>query len=415
MRELRLDNLISLELLQKVQDNFSAAVGVAMVIVDKAGVPVTRPSGFSAFCQAARASGVRRDQCFRCDDEGARRALATGEPSIYRCHCGLVDFAAPIIVRGQYLGGIIAGQVWVSDDDEDATRLEYISPPDGSWRQDPHLCALREEIETISFQKLRSASYTLFHMASYLVEEGYSNAVNQELHAKNMRLLEESKKRVELEKSLREAELQALSYQVNPHFIFNVMNTIGRLARKEQAPQTETVLYEFADMLRYVLKKSHSQIVPFGHELKHVRNFINIQKVRMGDRLSVDIDIPERYEEVLCPFMVLHPIVENSINYAIEPRDEDGHISIRALDDGKDLIIEVSDNGEGFAPGVAEKSLAGVANHHGRPSIGLHNIDSRMRYYFGPDYKIHIENKRIPEEGAFVQMRIPLQFDPCYV
>ncbi len=413
VRELRLENLISPEFLQKVQDNFSAAVGIAMVIVDKAGVPITKPSGFSAFCHAARASSVKRSQCFRCDDEGARRAMATGEPSIYRCHCGLVDFAAPIIVRGHYVGGIIAGQVLISEEDGGDT-LDYISPPDGSWRLNPLLNELRDEIQVISYQKLRSASYTLFHMAAYLVEEGYSNAVNQELNAKNLRLLEESKKRVELEKSLREAELQALSSQVNPHFLFNVMNTIGRLARKERAPQTETVLYEFADMLRYVLKKSPTQFTSFGHELNHVKNFINIQKVRMGDRLHVNINVSSKYEDILCPFMVLHPLVENSINYAIDPLEADGHIFINAQDDGKDLIIEVIDNGEGICPAMAKASLAGEADHHGRPSIGLHNIDSRLRYYFGDDYGLHIEGKRTPDEGTYVKMRIPLDFDPCY-
>lgn len=408
---LRLDDLISVDLLQKVQDNFSAAVGIAMVIVDQEGAPVTRPSGFSAFCQTIRTSDARRDHCFLCDDEGGRMAMATGEPSIYRCHCGLVDFAAPVIVRGQYLGAVISGQVQLRDVPE--TPIEYILPPDESWRQDPHLSALRAKILEIPYVKLRAAAYTLFHLAAYLVEESYSNAVSQELSAKNLKLMEESKRRVELEKSLREAELQALSYQVNPHFLFNVLNTIGRLALKEHAEKTETVVHAFADMMRYVLKKTRSQLVPFSTEVEHVRSYLYIQKVRMGDRFTFSIDVPPVHDGVLCPFMVLHPIVENCINYAVEPRESDGRIEISARSDGKDLIVEVVDNGDGIAPDMARSALDGKAEHHGRTSIGLHNVDSRLRYFFGDDHGLTIESPGLPGRGTRVRMRFPLDFDPC--
>jgi len=407
--ELRLQDLISLDVLQKVQENFSNAVGISMVIVDAEGSPVTQPSGFSRFCQSVRTSGVRRDECIRCDDEGGRIAMATGGPSIYRCHAGLVDFAAPIIMRGQYLGAILAGQVRLRETSEVA--IEYISPPDDWWRQDDRLRALRDEIPEISYQKLRSAAYAMFHLAAYLVEESYSKAVSDELNAESLRLMVESKRRVELEKLLREAELQALSYQVSPHFLFNVLNTIGRLALKENATQTETMLYAFADMMRYVLKKSRSQIVSFRNELEHVQNYLNIQKVRMGDRLTFSINVPERYNEVLCPFMVLHPLVENSIQYGIEPRESGGRIEITARDDGKDMILEVTDDGDGIAPDIIGVALAGVAEHHGRTSIGLHNIDSRLRHFFGADYRIRIENRSAQGGGTWVQMRFPLTFD----
>lgn len=407
--ELRLEDLISIDVLQKVQDNFSATVGISMIMVDAEGAPATQPSGFSGFCQSVRTSGVRREECFRCDDEGGRIAMATGAPSIYRCHAGLVDFAAPIIIRGQYLGAILAGQVHLRDTSEVA--IEYISAPDDWWRQDDHLRALREKIPEISYQKLRSAAYTMFHLAAYLVEESYSKAVNDELNAESLRLMVESKRRIELEKLLREAELQALSYQVNPHFLFNVLNTIGRLALKEHATETETMLYAFADMMRYVLKKSRSQIVSFRNEIEHVQNYLNIQKVRMGDRLMFSLNVPERYNDVLCPFMVLHPIVENSIQYGIEPRETGGRIEIKARDDGKDMILEVIDDGEGISPDIIGVALAGVADHHGRTSIGLHNIDSRLRHFFGADYRIKIENRRAQGGGTWVQMRFPLTFD----
>jgi ligand-binding sensor protein len=408
---LRLEDLISVDMLQKVQDNFSAAVGVAVVIVDENGAPVTLPSGFSAFCQAIRTSEARRERCFLCDNMGGRRAVAAGEPSIYQCHCGLVDFAAPIIVRDQYLGAVISGQVRLQDEHE--ISLDYIAPPDASWQSDAYLCALRAEIHEIPYLKLRSAAYTLFYLAGYLVEESYTNVARQELDAKNLNLMEESKRRVELEKLLREAELKALSYQVNPHFMFNVLNTIGRLALREHAQKTENIVYAFADMMRYVLKRSRSQIVVLNSELEHVRNYLYIQKVRMGDRLTFSLNVPSKYDGVFCPFMVLHPIVENSVNYAVEPLEADGRIDITAYDDGKDMILDVVDNGDGMSADMIHAALGGVLEQHGRTGIGLHNVDSRFKYFFGEGYGLTIESPGTPGGGTKVRIRFPLEFDPC--
>ena len=408
---LRLIDLISVEMLQRVQDNFSAAVGIAVTIVDEEGEPVTRSGGFSAFCQAIRSSQVRRERCIHCDNEGGRMAGEAGEPSIYRCHCGLVDFAAPIIIRDKYLGAVISGQVCLQDEKEAA--LEYIIPPDHSWQQDDQLRALNEDIPRIPYEKLKSAAYTLYYLAQYIVEENYANVVGQQLAAQSLALMEESKRRADLEKSLREAELKALSYQVNPHFMFNVLNSIGRLAMKENAQRTEDVVYAFADMMRYVLKRSQSQVVAFDSEVEHVRNYLYIQKIRMGERLTFSLDIPDRYAKVLSPFLALHTLVENSINYAVEPREADGRIEITARDDGKDMTLEVVDNGDGMDTERVRSALDGASGHHGRTSIGLHNVDSRLRYLFGDDYGIVIESPVSHGRGTRVRMRFPLEFDPC--
>jgi len=410
---LRLEDLIRVEKLQKVQDNFSDAVGVAVVIVDHQGKPVTRSSGFSSFCQAIRETEAGLHRCFLSDNGGGRMAMATGEPSIYRCHCGLVDFAAPIIVRGQYLGAVLSGQVTLSG--EHGLDLKPIVPLDESWRNDPHLAALHEDIHEIPYTKLQSAAYTLFYLAEYLVEESYANVVRQELDAKNLRLMDESKRRAELERMLHQAELIALSCQVNPHFLFNVLNSIGRLALLEKAKNTETIVFAFADMMRYVLKKSRSQIVTLRSELDHIRNYMYIQQVRMGDRFTFALTVSDNYADVQCPFMSLQPLVENCVNYAIEPREADGRIEIRARDDGKDVIVEITDNGDGMALDKIGSALDGTADHLGRTSIGLNNVDSRLRHFFGDDYRLRIESPGTPGGGTRVQMRLPLHFDSCSI
>lgn len=410
-RSLKIRDLISLDMLQKVQDNFSEAVGIALITVDERGVPVTRPSGFCDFCQQMRTTERGRDLCFHCDNVGGRTALKKGKPSIYRCHCGLVDFATPILLQNHYLGAIISGQVCIQEDI--SSHLDYVMAPDDSWQNGHDLTDLHRSVAEISYAKLRSAAYTLFYLAGYLVEESYANAVNQELSAQNLKLAEESRRRVELEKSLREAELQALTYQVNPHFMFNVLNTIGRQAYLENADKTEKIVYAFSDMMRYVLKRSSPRLIKFIDEVEHVNNYLYIQKVRMGDRLSFSMNFAQKYGNVLCPFMTLHPIVENCINYAAEPREETTSIAVDACDDGTDLIVTVTDNGQGIPPDVLHAILSGDEVSGGKSTgIGLHNVDTRLRYFFGDNYGLEVESPVEQGGGTRVRMRFPLDFDP---
>ncbi|MGI2030832.1 sensor histidine kinase [Rhizobium panacihumi] len=415
VRRKRLLELMGTDMLQKVQDNFSAAVGVAMVIVDPEGVPVTKPSGFSSFCQSIRLRAEWRERCFHCDAVGGRTALSTGEPSIYKCHCSLVDFAAPIIMRGEYLGAVICGQVKLAVGEEapGLVDLSNIFPTEQSWHEDQPLLDEHRRIGEITYEKLRSAAFSMFYIASHIVEESYSKGVTQELYANNLRLAEESKRRAQLEKLLREAELQALSYQVNPHFLFNVLNTIGRLALVEEAAQTENTVYAFADMMRYILKKSGSQFVPLRTEIEHVGNYLQLLKLRLGDRFDFTLDVPEEFMEVLCPFMVLQPIVENCINYAIEPRESGGLIELVGYRDGADVIIDIVDNGAGISPDRKQEVMRGEADHGNRKSIGIYNVDSRFRYYFGPEHGLEILSPYRQGRGTLVRMRFPLDFDPA--
>lgn len=409
-RSVRLQDLINLDMLQKVQDNFSQAVGISLVTVDTQGVPVTTLSGFTPYCLALRSTRKGRERCIRSDDVGGRTAMSRGGPCLYVCHGGLVDFAVPLVLRNQYLGAILAGQVRLESTNGDP--VERLIPNDESPLHDPELRKLYDGIGRIPYTKIHSAAYTLYHLAGYLVEESYSNLVSQELNAKNLRLMEESKRLLELEKSLREAELQALSYQVNPHFLFNVLNAIGRLAYFEHAERTEKVVYGFSDMMRYVLRKNISQFVSVYNELEHVRNYLYIQQVRMSDKFTFSLQVPERYTGVLCPFMVLQPIVENCINYAVETRGEDGYVRITGYDDGRDMILEIVDNGDGIDLERAMAALEGSVDRQSGTGIGLHNVNKRLKFYFGEGYGLQIESDNVPGGGTTVRMRFPLEFDP---
>lgn len=400
----RLGDLLEIDKLQTLQDNFSQAMGIALVIIDEGGVPVTQPSGFSSFCVVSRQDPKQANMCFQCDNAGGRAAMSANKPVIYRCYCDYVEFAVPIIVHGKYLGAFISGQVKVEPEKE--ANIKHILGVDNSWRSNQELVQLHKNVNIVAYDRFEAAAYSLLHITQYLAEQGYTNNIQKELHAKSIKLADELLVRAELETSLREAEYKALCYQINPHFLFNVLNTIGRLALLEDATKTEKIVYDFSDMMRYILKKSDNKLITIGSEINYVRSYLSIQELRMKDRFSYDISVPEKYFNIASPFLILQPIVENCFNYVVEPRESGSHIGITAFDDDKDVIIEISDNGDG----IPEEKIAAIlsGSMHESSSIGIGNVQNRLKLTFGENYDLEIicDNKLVV--GTTVRMRFPM-------
>ena len=167
------------------------------------------------------------------------------------------------------------------------------------------LVELYSQVKEVSVEKIEAVAQIICDSYNYSVEREYANKVNAELREKDYKLMKEEKLRIEMEKSLRDIELKALHYQINPHFLFNVLNTIGRLAFFENAKMTEDVVYAFADMMRYILRKSRDPLSPLREELTHVQNYLKIQKIRLGSRLQYSINISEAYYSVKLPLSAL--------------------------------------------------------------------------------------------------------------
>ncbi|MDR9828529.1 PocR ligand-binding domain-containing protein, partial [Vibrio sp. FNV 38] len=365
-----LDKYLDINRLQKLQNNFSKSMEIALVVVDSHGEPVTKPSGFCEYCAQSRKDPLRKAKCYESDDAGGRIAMQTGKPVVYRCYCGFVECAVPIMINGQYLGAMISGQVKVEDSKK--SKIPYILEDNKSWEKSSELDALYDQTRKMDYERFVSTADTLFDVASYLVEQAHSSFMQSDLHKKELELKNELQKSMEMEKALHEAEFKALSYQVNPHFLFNVLNTIGRLAYLEEADRTENMLYNFSDMMRYLLRKSSRGVITLGHEVKYVKNYMSIQNVRMGDRFSYTCNIPDKYSNIPCPFLILQPLVENFFNYVVEPRDIMSTLSIEAHDDGENIFIEMQDNGNGISKEKIEEIITGE-KHSNSGCIGIYN------------------------------------------
>lgn len=402
-----LRDVIDVEILQEIQDKFAEATGFAAVTVDYQGKPVTNYSNFSRFCKLIRLNNRCREVCEQSDAHGGLEAARTGKTYIYRCHTGLVDFAAPIIVQGQFLGSIMAGQVLVEE--SKLLTLDNIVKKVAGWDQNQEILDAYNEIAVIPFDKIVAAAEMMFLVSNYIVEKGIINIVQQELHNKNIKLMEEMKARIELEKALKDSELKTLQSQINPHFLFNALNTIGRLALIEKADRTQETVFLLAEMLRYTLKKAN-QIVTLEDEVLHIERYLKIQSIRFGSRIKFHIHIPDALKDIKIPFMTLQPIIENAINHGLESKESGGTIKVEGLFSGKDVIIHICDDGIGIPPSKLSlilkennKNILGKST----TGIGISNVHQRLVHYYGPEYGVYIESQ--PSEGTKVQLRIPRQ------
>ena len=406
---IKLTEVFEVEQLQQIQDYYSDATGLAAIIVDYKGNPITSYSNFTPYCMKVRENPDWLEACHRSDAHGGIQAANTGKPSIYICHGGLVDLAVPIMFKGSYLGAVLSGQVRIPD--EELARL----PVDCAmtltdFSNHPEVTKLREDTQLTTIKQVLASANLLKMIVDHLLEKPMIENMERELTEKNQTLMEEMQQRNKIESALKEADLKALQAQVNPHFLFNTLNTIGRLAMMEQADRTQEMIYLFSDMMRYSLKKEKSDFVTVGEELEHVKNYLSIQKMRLGNRLEYRINNDSECNRILCPFMTIQPFVENAIIYAVEPRKEGGKIYIEAIKKDNALHIQIKDDGPGIPMDIQKALLNGTyetkEDDRGN-GIGIDNCNQRIKYYYGDDHGIQFDNT--DPVGANVKIILPIQ------
>lgn len=404
---LKITDIIDVEVLQKIQDSFTSATGLAAVTVDYKGNPITEYSNFSEYCNCVRKDRRNRDYCYQSDAHGGIESARSGKPSIYICHGGLVDLAVPIMVKGNYLGAILAGQVKI--DEEEMKRLPLGSEHElTDFSGQPEIVNLYDKILKTTLTQVMAAADLLYTIANYLVEKQMIHIMQEELHNKNLELMEEVKLRSEVEASLKEADLKALQAQINPHFLFNVLNTIGRLALLEGAEKTQEMIYAFSDMMRYTLKKEKNNIVTLKEEMEHVQNYLSIQKMRLGNRLNYSVKVDRLAEDIVCPFMTVQPFVENAIIHAIEPNAKGGKVMISAELFKETVILKIVDDGKGIQADKITKILDGTYESDVREKntgIGINNANKRLMYYYGVEHGVDIKSEL--DNGTEITIKIP--------
>lgn len=213
--------------------------------------------------------------------------------------------------------------------------------------------------------------------------------------------------RVKIEQTnLRKTELILLQEQINPHFLYNTLDTITWLAESKKYQEVVDMVGSLSKYFRTSLSKG-STLITLKEEEQHVRSYLEIQKVRYEDILTYEIIIDEDLSDCLVPKITLQPIVENALYHGIKNRRRVGKISIRGRRDKDNVVIEVSDNGLGMTKERVEEVVAELEKYDKEQKnfYGLFNVNERLRLHFGDAYGIHISSSYL--KGTSVTVRIP--------
>ncbi len=400
----QLTQIIDTGVLQEVQDKFAVATGLSVVIADKEGNALTRPSRFTTLCNMIRSTPQGLANCQRCDATLGIAANETGEAVMARCHAGLYDQAAPIVVDGDYLGSVLCGQVML----QEAT-LEWKEALSIYLRtlglESPKGDDIFKDIAITSPERFRSEAGLLQIMAQYIVSIGLASVNERLLHEQNLNLMRHEAARIKLEHDVKAMELKALQSQVNPHFLFNTLNTIVRLAMMEGAEQAEEVSYALSRLLRYIMRNTGPE-VSLEDEIAHVEEYLKIQQFRFGNRLKSHMEISQLAKGFQLPIMTLQPLVENALVHGLEPQIDGGVVTIIVSQMNSETRITVEDDGIGISPQRLQEIQQNQGTKNGLShgaGLGLSNVIARLQNCYGSRFSYAIWSQ--PHQGTRVTLK----------
>ena len=208
------------------------------------------------------------------------------------------------------------------------------------------------------------------------------------------------------EEQKRRSELDVLQSQINPHFLYNTLDSVVWMTENGRTQDAVVMITALARFFRISLSRG-SNIIPIADELEHARHYLTIQKMRYKNKFSAVITAEDGVESLHTIKLIVQPILENAIYHGMAYADGDGEIAVRAFREGADVVIDVADNGPGMPEDVVERLLdpGGPNASAGGSGIGLRNVHRRIRLTFGAAYGLSIHSE--PDAGTTVRIRLP--------
>ncbi len=243
------------------------------------------------------------------------------------------------------------------------------------------------------------------------------NEAFQRMRQEMKMMIEEMKQKAALDQKIKDMKLKTLQNQMNPHFLFNTLNIVSRMAYLESADATSRLIQSVSTLMRYSLS-ALSASVTLEQEVKVVKEYFHIQETRFADRITCKTTIDASCLSVLIPSLTLQPLVENAFIHGVEPKEEDGLVELSIYQEGSYVMIRIRDNGVGINEQERRRLLSekdeedpNILSKGHSTGIGLRNVISRLRLFYGVQNALQIDSK--PNEGTTIQLAIPMKEGPA--
>ena len=204
------------------------------------------------------------------------------------------------------------------------------------------------------------------------------------------------------EVNLRKTELKALQAQINPHFLYNTLDSIAWMCEQGRSADAVKMIHALARLFRISISRGH-ELIPIAREIEHAENYLEIQKYRYKNQFTYAFHVDPACLDYYCNKITLQPIIENAIMHGLDLLVEEGRIDVYVCRDGDDILFRVQDNGVGMSSEQAASILD--QDTQDRTGIGLKNVNDRLRIYFGKQYGLRVTSE--PDVGTCVEIRMP--------
>ncbi|SEA19219.1 Ligand-binding sensor domain-containing protein [Eubacterium aggregans] len=300
---MNLAEIINVDELEKILSAYTDATQMSSLVTDYRGNPVTTERLFHPICLAVREDPERQKRCIKCDALGGLEASIQEKPCIYKCHAGLVDVCAPIIINEKSVGNLFTGQMLLTE--ADADKIPYICDERTDILSDPYLGPIyTHHLETaprMSYEQIRSYSTFITEIANYIAKISYEKILQQKLQEQEKKLLEN--KNVKLKSKL-------MVNQYNALFLTEAFNTIYNQAILENAGHTADLLFSFSTLFqRNIATDTH--YISMEKEMEDILGLVDLFNTTFDQQVTLVLDVPSKLSHELVPITGLQPIITN--------------------------------------------------------------------------------------------------------
>ena len=388
-------SFLDMQVIDGLLNRLSEALGLSLAILDTAGEFIIKTDNYPEFCGLLH-NASDGSHCRRRIQKAVQEIENIGKPHLFFCCNDIASIIIPILSGKSVKGYIKCGEVFLTKPDGEQMR-HSIRDLAAVYRLPVNdVLTTVSVIRTEPKSRLYAAAEATFAIANCIAEMTSTALRQKELDNSRLSLIKEQIATEKLEKALKEADFKLLQSQINPHFLFNTLNTIAHLAYIDGSEKVAKLVWSLSDLLRFTLQKTE-QLIPLYEEMRMLNSFLTIQQARFGKRLNIILDIEQGLDKVFIPGMLLQPLVENAIIHGIEINTQPGLIKVTIKRQGDKLCCRIKDNGIGF-----DTKAMGTK----KQGIGLNSVKSRLQYYFNDEFDFRVVSQ--PEKGTSVELSFPI-------
>ena len=395
IEDIDIRTFLDMEIIGGLLKKLSEALGLSLAIIDTNGEFIIKTANYPKFCNLLN-SASQGEHCRWYIQKVFREIGRIGKPHLFLCCNDIASIIIPILSGSTVKGYIKCGEVFLTQPGNESLAGSLRKVASTYNIPFEELMSTSRAIRIEPKSRLYAAAEATFAIANCVAEMTSTALRQKELDNSHLSLIKEQMATAKLEKALKEADFKLLQSQINPHFLFNTLNTIAQMAYIEGSEKVAGLVWSLSDLLRVTLRKTE-ELVPLHEEIEMLNNYIHIQQSRFGERLNIVLDIAPDLEHVPVPCMLLQPLLENAIIHGFELCTRQGLIRLEVSRNGSNLRCVLSDNGLGFNPGTTGTKNSG---------IGLNSVRNRLNYYFQDKFDFRIDSQ--PDQGTTVIVEFPL-------